>query len=73
MRPMKLSRGEADLFRERLDNLIDLSHPLVRLAGIVPWPEFDEAFGKFFQAPVGASENTGNCHVRNHFPAFSDI
>ena len=66
MRPMKLSRGEADLFRERLDNLIDLSHPLVRLAGIVPWPEFDEAFGKFFK-PVGRKAKPTRLMVGLHY------
>ena len=66
MRPTKLSRGKTDLFRERLDNLIDLSHPLVRLAGIVPWPEFDEAFGKFFK-PVGRKAKPTRLMVGLHY------
>ena len=66
MRPTKLSRGKTDLFRERLDNLIDLSHPLVRLAGIVPWPEFDEALGKFFK-PVGRNAKPTRLMVGLHY------
>ena len=33
-------------FRERLDAIIDLKHPLVRLAELVPWSDFDLAFGR---------------------------
>ena len=46
MKPSKQSSGGKDLFRERLDAIIDLKHPLVRLAGLVPWSDFDEAFGR---------------------------
>ena len=55
MGPSKHSRGGQggqDLFRERLDAIIDLKHPLVRLAGFVPWAEFDTAFGRFCK-PIG--------------------
>jgi hypothetical protein len=52
MEPSKQSRGRKDLFRERLDAIIDLKHPLVRLAGRVPWSDFDEAFGRFYK-PLG--------------------
>ncbi len=44
-------RGD-DLFRERLDAIIDMGHPLVRLGELVPWPDFDEVFGRFYK-PVG--------------------
>ncbi len=27
--------GDSDLFRDRLDNLIDMRHELVRLAGLI--------------------------------------
>jgi IS5 family transposase len=33
------------MFRNRLDNLIDMRHELVRLAGLIEWKRFDEAFG----------------------------
>ncbi len=41
-----------DLFRERLDAIIDMRHGLVRLAGLMPWSDFEESFGKFFK-PTG--------------------
>ena len=47
MRPSRLSSGKVDLFRERLEAIIDPHPALVRLAGLVPWSRFDEAFGRF--------------------------
>ena len=40
--------GETDLFRNRLDNMIDMRHELVRLAGLIDWKRFDEAFGGLY-------------------------
>ena len=40
--------GESDLFRHRLDNLIDMRHELVRLSGLIDWQRFDEAFGTLY-------------------------
>jgi transposase, IS5 family len=48
MRPNPIStpsRGEADIFSNRFDNMIDMRHALVRLAGLIDWKRFDEAFG----------------------------
>ncbi|MDD9928984.1 MAG: IS5 family transposase [Rhodospirillaceae bacterium] len=52
MKPSTPSRRSGDLFRERLDHIIDLAHPLVRLASVVPWARLDAAFGAFFR-PLG--------------------
>lgn len=52
IQPSKQSHRGKDLFRERLDAIIDLKHPLVRLAELVPWSDFDAAFGRFCK-PVG--------------------
>ena len=38
------AHGESDLFRNRLDNLVDMRHELVRLSGLIDWKRFDEAF-----------------------------
>ena len=40
--------GETDMFRNRLDNMIDMRHELVRLAGLIDWKRFDEAFGGLY-------------------------
>lgn len=52
MQPEKPSSGADDLFRERLENIIDRKHALVRLSGLIDWASFDEAFGKFYK-PIG--------------------
>jgi IS5 family transposase len=37
MRPREQSRGQDDLFRARLDQIINMEHELVRLAGLIDW------------------------------------
>ncbi len=66
MEPSKQSRGGKDLFRERLDAIIDLKHPLVRLAGLVPWSDFDEAFGRFYK-PIGRPAKPTRLMVGLHY------
>ena len=66
MRPSKQPRGGQDLFRERLDAIIDLKHPLVRLAGVVPWAEFDTAFGRFYK-PIGRPAKATRLMVGLHY------
>jgi IS5 family transposase len=44
-----------ELFRARLDALINLSHPLAKLARVMPWAEIDGAVSATLPpAPVGA-------------------
>ncbi len=52
MLPARPSSGKNDLFRERLDAIINPRHPLVRLSALMEWSRFDEAFGGFYR-PVG--------------------
>jgi IS5 family transposase len=40
--------GETDMFRNRLDNMIDMRHELVPLAGLIDWNRSDEAFGDHY-------------------------
>lgn len=51
MRPKPISTpysGETDMFRNRLDNMIDMRHELVRLTGLIEWKRFEEAFGTLY-------------------------
>ena len=51
MRPKPISTpysGETDMFRNRLDNMIDMRHELVRLAGLIEWKRFEEAVGALY-------------------------
>src|SRR3546814_7324810 len=48
MAPKKPGQSSDDLFRNRLEAMIDMDHPLVKLAGLVDWSRFDVAFGRFY-------------------------
>jgi transposase, IS5 family len=45
--------GEQDLFRSRLDQIIDLRHPLVALARTVDWPFLEKTFGEVYKDGPG--------------------
>ena len=47
MRPKKQERSLSDdLFRHRLDTMLDARHALLRLARLIDWEGFDAAFGR---------------------------
>jgi transposase, IS5 family len=49
MRPTKRDqRGQQDLLRSRLDQIIDLSHPLVKLARGIDWPFLEQELGAVY-------------------------
>src|SRR5947208_959140 len=49
MRPRERNeRGEQDLFRSRLDQIIDMKHSLVTLARTVDWDFLEQAFGAVY-------------------------
>ena len=43
-----------EMFRNRLENLIDQRHELVRLAALIDWEEFDRQWGALFSQTQGA-------------------
>ena len=54
MRPReRRGSGEQDLFRSRLDQIIDMSHPVVKLAHATNWRFLEEKFGAVYQAGPG--------------------
>jgi IS5 family transposase len=44
--PGRRKTGVQDLFRSRLDPIIDLKHPLVALGRTVDWDFLEERFGE---------------------------
>ena len=46
MKPREQSRGQDDLFRARLDQIIDMRHELVRLGGLIDWQAIGEKLGE---------------------------
>jgi transposase, IS5 family len=54
MRPRERSEtGEQDLFRSRLDQIIDMKHALVRLGRTVNWGFLEERFGEVYSDDPG--------------------
>lgn len=53
MHEKKRGRSSEDLFRSRLDQMINLKHPLVRLAQTIDWDYFEREFGSFYVENVG--------------------
>ncbi|WP_225122440.1 transposase, partial [Bradyrhizobium sp. BRP22] len=54
MRPReRRETGEGDLFRSRLDQIIDMKHPLVTLGRTVDWRFLEERFGEVYSDDPG--------------------
>ena len=54
MRPKeRRETGQSDLLRSRLDSIIDMDHPLVKLARTVAWPFLEEKFGTVYEDKPG--------------------
>lgn len=45
--------GEQDLFRARLDQILNMNHELVRLARTIDWPVLEERFGAVYSDGPG--------------------
>lgn len=66
------SRSRADdLFRSKLDNIIDPRHELVQLGGLIDWSGFEEAFGRFYKSAGRPALPTrlmvGLCYLKHSF------
>jgi hypothetical protein len=53
MPPKSLPQEQPELFRSALVKLVDPKHPLVRLAGLIGWDRFADAFGLLYNDGVG--------------------
>jgi transposase, IS5 family len=54
MRPKgRRDSGQIDLLRSRLDAIIDLGHPLVKLAGTIDWSFLEQRFGEVYEDSPG--------------------
>ena len=54
MRPKeRRSTGQADIFRSRLDQIIDMGHPLVKLAGKIDWGFLEAKLGAVYTDKPG--------------------
>lgn len=56
-----------DMFRSRLDQVINLSHPLVKLANAIDWSFFEEAYSKHYSDDQGRPSKTIRLMVGLHY------
>ena len=76
MPPKTPQAPSGDLFRMLLVNIIDQKHELVRLAGLIDWARFDEAFGVFYNDQKGReglpTRLMAGLHLLKHMKGLSD-
>src|SRR5688500_6283841 len=48
MGPKPTLPSSGDLYRSRLDQILDQRHELFRLASLIDWDGFDQEFGRFY-------------------------
>lgn len=77
MRPQEPENSsDNDLFRSRLDNLLDQRHELYRLAELIDWSEFDRSFGELYcpdnGSPAKATRLMVGLHYLKHVFGLSD-
>ena len=53
MQPKTGFSDQGDLFRSRLDQILNLKHPLYRLADSIDWSLFDSKFGSLYVEDFG--------------------
>jgi len=54
MRPKEMKQTPInDLFRQRLENIIDMRHELVKLSEIIDWSSLNEEFGTLYSDVTG--------------------
>ena len=76
MRPRSPTPEQPELFRASLDAIIDPRHPMVRLAALIDWQRFAEAFGPLYNDGVGRpglpTRLMVGLHMIKHMDALSD-
>jgi len=77
MRPKQpAAEPQEDLFRARLENLVDRRHALARLAGLIDWGRFEAEFGPLYTEVTGRpglpTRLMVGLHLLKHMDGLSD-
>ena len=76
MRPNKADTPTSDLFRASLEAILDPQHELVRLAALIDWERFDDAFGPLYHEAKGRrglpTRLMAGLHLLKHMKGLSD-
>lgn len=76
MRPKQPDTAKEDLFRSSLEAILDPDHELIRLAGLIDWERFDDAFGAYYHDRKGRrglrTRLMTGLHLLKHMKGLSD-
>ncbi len=77
MRPKeRRETGQKDLFKARLDQIVDMSHPLAKLAGAIDWGFLETSFGAAYSDKPGhpplATRMMAGIAILKHMHDLSD-
>jgi IS5 family transposase len=77
MRPKeRRDSGQKDLFRARLDQIVDMGHPLAKLAHIIDWGFLEKSFGAVYSDGPGqpplATRLMAGLSILKHMHDLSD-
>ncbi len=76
MRPKSPEAPTGDLFRNSLEAIIDPAHELIRLAALIDWARFDDAFGAHYHDRKGRpglpTRLMVGVHLLKHMKGLSD-
>ena len=56
-----------DMFKSRLDQIINLNHPIAKLAHQIDWSFFDDVFAKYYSNDQGRPSKTIRLMVGLHY------
>ena len=69
MRSKRSFSRHHDLFRERLDAIIDMRHSLVRLTVVIDWQDFDDAFPRLATGWINEPARASGAHLASRMSA----
>ena len=76
MRPAKPQAPNDDLFRSSLEAIVNPNHELLRLAALIDWTRFDDAFGSLYHQARGRrglpTRLMVGLHLLKHMKGLSD-
>ena len=76
MRPDPSKAPSSDLFRSSLEAILDPEHELLKLAALIDWERFDDAFGLFYHEGKGRrglrTRLMAGLHLLKHMKGLSD-
>ena len=76
MRPEQPQAPSSDLFRSSLEAILDPEHELLKLAALIDWDRFDDAFGPYYHERKGRrglrTRLMTGLHLLKHMKGLSD-